>query len=148
MHRNTFSLEAERSTFRLPRITREQVRALMRDLDMDAVKVVERAVWELWQREIGDAPRDVLAELDEVKAITRHMNRRATMLIVAEGEVHPIEDAAQFPVDRYGVDWIAVEARDAADALAQAALYDAGAHPAQVEMRLFAAMVQSGAVTL
>lgn len=81
-------------------------------------------------------------------ALLARLIRRATMLIVAEGEVHPIEDAAQFPVDRYGVDWIAVEARDAADALAQAALYDAGAHPAQTEMWLFAAMVRAGTVRL
>lgn len=63
-----FSLETERSTFRLAPKTREQIRALMLDLDMDAVDVMERAVWELWQRELGEAPRDVLAELDEIKA--------------------------------------------------------------------------------
>lgn len=81
-------------------------------------------------------------------ALLARLIRRATMLIVAEGEVLPITAAAHLPTDRYGIDWIAVEARDEADALAQAALYDAGAHPAQTEMRLFAAMVQSGTVTL
>lgn len=70
------------------------------------------------------------------------------MLIVAEGEILPITAAAELPADRYGIDWIAVDATDDADALAQAAAYDAGIHPAQTEMRLFAAMMQSGAATL
>ena len=70
------------------------------------------------------------------------------MLIVSEGAALPITAAANLPADRYGIDWIAVDASDDADALAQAAQYDAGTHPAQNEMRLFAAMVQSGAATL
>lgn len=62
-----FNVEASRSTFELPKRTREEIVALILDLDMDAREVVIRAVQELWQREIGEAPRDVLAELDAIK---------------------------------------------------------------------------------
>jgi len=63
-----FSVETEESRFRLPPLTRQQIKALISDLDMDARDVVIRAVDELWQREIGTPERDVLAELDELKA--------------------------------------------------------------------------------
>jgi hypothetical protein len=63
-----FSIEAERSTFRLSRLTRERIAELMRDWDQDATSVITIAIEQLWQREIGEAPRDVLGELDELKA--------------------------------------------------------------------------------
>lgn len=68
MARRTFSVEAESSRFYLPRQTREQIRALMLDLDLDATEVIERAVAELWQREMGEPDRDVWQEIDEIKA--------------------------------------------------------------------------------
>lgn len=54
--------------FDLPQITRQQIQALILDLDLDARNVVIRAVAELWQREIGEAPRDLAAEIDELRA--------------------------------------------------------------------------------
>lgn len=62
-----FSVESERSTFALPKQTREQIKALILDLDLDARDVIILAVAQLWQREIGEPERDVLAELDELK---------------------------------------------------------------------------------
>ncbi|MGI8541166.1 MAG: hypothetical protein ACR2N0_15570 [Rubrobacteraceae bacterium] len=43
------------------------------------------------------------------------------------------------PREDYGFGWIAVEAADEADALRQAGLYDRREHPAQTEMKMFAA---------
>lgn len=64
-----FSIEAASSRFNLPPVTRDQVRALMLDLDLNAVDVVVRAVSELFRRELGaTSERDVYAELDELKA--------------------------------------------------------------------------------
>jgi len=63
-----FSVETEVARFRLPPLTRQQIKALIFDLDMDARDVVIRAVAELWQREIGEPERDVFAELDELRA--------------------------------------------------------------------------------
>ena len=68
-----FSVEAASSRFNLPRRTREQIQALILDLDMDAVQVVELAIAQLWQREIGEAPRDLTAEIDELR--TRQIGR-------------------------------------------------------------------------
>jgi len=62
-----FNPEAERNVFALPPLTRQQIRGLMSDLACDAREVIIRAVAELWQREIGEPDRDVLAELDELK---------------------------------------------------------------------------------
>lgn len=62
-----FNVEAARSSFELPPLTRQQIAALILDLDCDARSVIIRAVAELWQREIGEAPRDLAAELDELK---------------------------------------------------------------------------------
>lgn len=62
-----FNPDAARSTFMLPPLTRQQIKALILDLDLDAREVIIRAVTELWQREIGEAPRDLAAELDDVK---------------------------------------------------------------------------------
>lgn len=62
-----FSTEARVSSFELPKLTKEQILGLALDLDLDAREVIIRAVAELWQREIGDEPRDVFAELDEIK---------------------------------------------------------------------------------
>jgi hypothetical protein len=63
-----FSVESERSTFALPKQTREQIKALIIDLDLDARDVVIRAVAELHQRKHRDRDRNVYAELDELKA--------------------------------------------------------------------------------
>lgn len=63
-----FSVETEESRFRLPLHTREQIKALMLDLDLDARSVIINAVAELWQREIGTPERDIYAELDRINA--------------------------------------------------------------------------------
>jgi hypothetical protein len=62
-----FSVETEESRFRLPLQTREQIKALMMDLDQDARSIVIIAVQQLWQREIGMPERDIYAELDAIK---------------------------------------------------------------------------------
>lgn len=62
-----FSIDAARTTFELPALTKEQIRGLILDLDIDARDVIIRAVAELWQRELGEAERDVFAEIDEIK---------------------------------------------------------------------------------
>lgn len=62
-----FSVETEESRFRLPLLTRQQIAALMSDLDQDARSVVIIAVAELYGRE-AENERDVFAELDAIKA--------------------------------------------------------------------------------
>lgn len=64
----TFNVDAARSTFQLPLLTREQIAALMSDLNTDARSIIIMAVAQLWQREIGEPDRDVLAELDELRS--------------------------------------------------------------------------------
>jgi hypothetical protein len=64
----TFKVEAVSSRFDLPRQTREQIRGLMLDLDIDAREVVIRAIAELWQREIGESDRDLAAEINDLRA--------------------------------------------------------------------------------
>lgn len=58
----------------------EHMRGLILDLDLPLEEVVYRAVLELWQREIGEPERDVLAELDELKqrfdTLTAEFERR------------------------------------------------------------------------
>lgn len=51
----SFSVEARVSSFELPALTKQQIKALILDLDLDARNVIIRAIAELWQREIGDA---------------------------------------------------------------------------------------------
>lgn len=63
-----FSVETEESRFRLPLLTRQQIKALMNDLDQDARSVIIVAVQQLWQRDSGEPDRDIYAELDELKA--------------------------------------------------------------------------------
>lgn len=63
-----FNVDAARNSFELPELTRKQIQALMLDLDLNAVDVVETAIAQLWQREIGDEPRDLAAEIDELRA--------------------------------------------------------------------------------
>ena len=63
-----FSIETAQSRFNFSRLTRERIKGLILDLDMDATGVVELAIAQLWQREIGEPDRDVLAELDDLKA--------------------------------------------------------------------------------
>lgn len=70
-----FNAEAPRSSFELPALTRQQIKDLLLDLDLDAREVVIRAVAELWQREVGEPPRDLAAEIDEIKAILERTGR-------------------------------------------------------------------------
>lgn len=63
-----FNPDAARSTFELPPLTRQQIQALILDLDLDARNVIIRAVQELWQREVGEPERDLATEIDELKA--------------------------------------------------------------------------------
>ena len=64
-----FSTESKRTTLALSQQTKERVKALILDLDMDATQVIELAVAQLWQRKIGEPDRDFGAELDELKAL-------------------------------------------------------------------------------
>jgi hypothetical protein len=63
-----FNVGARVSSFELPALTKQQIQALILDLDLDARSVIIRAVAELWQREIGEPDRDIYAELDAIKA--------------------------------------------------------------------------------
>src|SRR4051812_18970628 len=49
-----FNVDARVSSFELPALTKQQIKALILDLDLDARSVIIRAVAELWQREIGE----------------------------------------------------------------------------------------------
>lgn len=64
---NKFSVDAARSTFQLPPLTRQQIKVLILGLDLDAREVVIRAVAELWQREIGEPDQDLAGEIDEIR---------------------------------------------------------------------------------
>lgn len=61
-----FSVETEESRFRLPLETRQQIKALMADLDQDARSIIIIAIAELYGREVENE-RDVFAELDTIK---------------------------------------------------------------------------------
>lgn len=75
-----FSVETEEQRFRLPRATREQIAALMDDLDTSARDVVIQAVAQLHQRELGQPDRDLAADVDNlfaaVAAIAREMGMK------------------------------------------------------------------------
>lgn len=62
-----FSVDAVRSTFELRTETKEQIKALMNDLDMDAKSVLELAIAQLHARELGEPERDWLEELGDLK---------------------------------------------------------------------------------
>ena len=62
-----FDVATEAPRFALPLHTRQQIAALMSDLDQDARSVIIIAVAQLWQREIGEPDRNLAAELDELK---------------------------------------------------------------------------------
>lgn len=62
-----FNVETEESRFRLPLETRQEIKALMSDLDQDARSIIIIAVHQLAARELYNE-RDVFAELDEIKA--------------------------------------------------------------------------------
>lgn len=62
-----FNPDAARSTFELPPLTRQQIKALCSDLDLDAREVIIRAVAELWQRELGEVDRDLATEVDALR---------------------------------------------------------------------------------
>ena len=63
-----FNADSTRSTFELPEVTRQQIKGLILDLDMDARNVIITAIAQLWQREIGEPERDLAAEIDELRA--------------------------------------------------------------------------------
>lgn len=63
-----FNVDAPRSTFELPAHTRQEIQALILDLDMSARDVVILAITQLHQREIGTPDRDLAAEIDAIKA--------------------------------------------------------------------------------
>ena len=64
-----FNINARVSSFELPMLTKQQIKALMSDLDQqDARSIIITAVAEMWRREIGEPDRDVYAELDAIKA--------------------------------------------------------------------------------
>ena len=71
-----FNVDASRSSFELPALTRQQIQALMTDLDESARDVVIQAVALLWRREIGEPDRDLSAEIDEMKARVALLWRR------------------------------------------------------------------------
>ncbi|HCT30302.1 MAG TPA: hypothetical protein DIW31_06130 [Bacteroidales bacterium] len=65
------------------------------------------------------------------------------MFIVYNGDVIPfdgknIPDTVAGLLCDYGQEWVVVDATDEVDALSQADLFDAGRHPANTEMTLFA----------
>lgn len=62
-----FNVDARVSSFELPALTKQQIKALILDLDLDAREVIIRAVAALWQREMGEPERDVFAEIDAIK---------------------------------------------------------------------------------
>lgn len=78
-----FSTDAARTTFQLPALTKQQIKALTDDLDTSAREVIIRAVAGLWQREIGEPDRDLATEVDEIKqrldAIEAEFRRRAEL---------------------------------------------------------------------
>ena len=80
-----FNADSARSTFELPTETRQQIKALILDLDMDARSVVITAIAQLWQREIGEPDRDFGAEIDDLRA-------RLDALAGSEVEVMEIEE--------------------------------------------------------
>ena len=63
-----FNPDAERSALKLPELTKQQIAALILDLDADFRSVIIRAVAELWQREIGEPERDLAGEIDAIVA--------------------------------------------------------------------------------
>lgn len=63
----SFNVDAARSSFELPPLTRQQIQGLILDLDLDAREVVIVAVAQLWQREIGEPDRDLATEIDELR---------------------------------------------------------------------------------
>lgn len=62
-----FNADAPRNSFELSPLTRQQIKGLMSDLDTDARSVIIMAVAQLWHREIGEPPRDLAAEIDQIK---------------------------------------------------------------------------------
>lgn len=62
-----FNPNSERNALKLPDSTKDEVSALILDLDLDFRSVVIRAIHELWQRESGGMDRDVLQEIDELR---------------------------------------------------------------------------------
>jgi hypothetical protein len=63
-----FNVDARVSSFELPALTKQQIQALILDLDLDARNVIIRAVAELWQRECGTPERDIVADVDRILA--------------------------------------------------------------------------------
>lgn len=62
-----FDVATKEQRFVLPDLTKQQIKALIADLNQDARSVIIIAVAELYGREIENE-RDVFAELDEIRA--------------------------------------------------------------------------------
>ena len=81
-----FNVESERNHFALPLLTRQQIKALILDLDMDAKSVIIMAVAQLWQREIGTPDRDLAGELDDLRARLDALNHAQRLAELGEDE--------------------------------------------------------------
>lgn len=114
-----FNVDARVSSFELPALTKQQIKALMSDLDQqDARSVIILAVAELWQREIGetqlktytyrDIAPDTLSATDlraEAKAYPAAAAYRIT-IYDATGTRAQAETADALYVDgRLGIAW-------------------------------------------
>lgn len=84
----------------------------------------------------------------EMYVVHNGQSRRLTAHVESGAGLRRIDDDTRLWRDEYGSEWIAVEASGHADALAQADLWDADAHPAQTEMALFSAGYRTGAFDL
>jgi hypothetical protein len=73
---------------------------------------------------------------------------------VSEGNAKDLTGWTQAQVDRsynrdrYGFDWVTVEAISPREAIRQAGLWDGNSHPAQTEMEMFSAAYRAAAVDL
>lgn len=63
-----FNVESERSSLSLQPITRQRIVDLARHFDeASASAVVDMAIAQLWQREMGAPERDLAAEVDDLR---------------------------------------------------------------------------------
>lgn len=68
-----FNVNALRNSFELPALTRQEIQALMLDLDCHAIDVVILAIAQLWQREVGAADRNLAGEVDALAERLAHL---------------------------------------------------------------------------
>lgn len=76
--------KAGRVNLDLPLITKQQLAALMGDMDQDARTVVIIAVAELWHEHFEDTPPPWQAELDELRAAIARLEQEAMSCRAAE----------------------------------------------------------------